>query len=721
MTYSSYGNYFAFDSKKSNSSFYYYKYHFGTKNPIQFYVIIEDYEITFKKVELQSDKKDSGFLFEDLLIIPKSGVPNSYVTIEGQLIRVKESNVFESRNKDVVINSTSSMITFEGVLSHFIEDLYVNCYFKEPGDPQIIKNALENIPILKGIVYKKIHDFYKKKYQDTLLKNELEIEKCHKWSGQDPFARKEHYKSRYEDAYVTWSKFLSDSVNEGLFRRGGWFYEKKHKIKHKNIFLKIKNIFHTIVDFISCFVKTKYGRDIDDEIIRVEKGFILGLNNDKEGFSTSPTNFKSILKRYGIIDILRLITPKVSNWFKFSLIVLLSLILVDILGFNLEWDFTKTPEFDQVYASAILVFLIITVYIALYSIYKWNLLVFPGIFLPRLTIALISGWIIFLTAEELLKIDIHISGWNVLGIFIGVVAFTLVFMLYEVNNYAPSMNYKRVIGRSLFVIGLAFVLSYTFGFWVMSHINEKFMSIDNFIINESDIVKSTETVMEHVKKMKSIGEEYEDLFSDFTPSSLQLTRYDDKESKSKWTVNEGKKGKDEARRIRMNIKNKINKIENTNRRAEKMMDEIACLRGVFPVIDSITYVHFTAIQDSIKSFINDYVPSNRLVPENWFAYDKSLQKKLRGAIIKNLQSWEKGVKKEKDRLAVAISKIMEQLPKSENSLKVHGAELKSKTYSFFTFEKMTFPNVIFVRSLLALFVGIFLQLIFQDKSITEPI
>lgn len=168
----------------------------------------------------------------NLLVIPKNTEHNGFLEVETQLIRLKREDEHHHRKKRRL-----GLSTFEEVLFHFIEDLYIHKYFRDSGNTQAIKSCLEHIPLIQCIIYKFLFDYFGNvclniRPRDWKLSNKIE---------------------HFEDAYLNYSKFLAQPQNERLFQKGGWFVkdisaQKNHDIdaelyQIEEVFLSIKRRF----------------------------------------------------------------------------------------------------------------------------------------------------------------------------------------------------------------------------------------------------------------------------------------------------------------------------------------------------------------------------------------------------------------------------------------------------------------------------------------------
>ncbi len=449
LSFNSVRGHFAYDADRSSISpgnyFYNYLHHFNNDEDEKaehhqrsIYLVIEPHEITLKEEVLVYKHPDKADListrFKNLLVVPTDTSHRNFAAIETNLIRLQ--------NERSSTECEHAKNTFELILLGLVEDLYVNQYFRECGNVQKVKSALEHIPLIQGIILKSLFDYY---YPESI--------------SNDRDFRSTYKRKNFEDAYLSYSRFLSQPSHEKLFLKGGWFVKKE-------------------------------SGNLDSELNRIEQCYLQVNKKDKLIF-IEPVNTKQILKRYGIVDILQLILPKSWVFFRILLSLLVFFVLGDVIVFNNPITLASYQSFAETgMLISGLFFSLYTVWVIISIISKKQFDKSAlGLFLPRLTIAILSGWLVFLTAEELLKIDMDIGGWLLVAITLLTFITTIIFMVFEINEYAPSMIQFEVLKRALVVTGLAFVVSYTFGFWVMSHINDKYLSVDNFLVNESKFMK----------------------------------------------------------------------------------------------------------------------------------------------------------------------------------------------------------------------------------------
>lgn len=580
-----------------------------------FFIIIELNELTFKKCSFNTEGFLSGF--KDYLIIPRNINYRSFTAIENQLARIKDEPVFQD-------------ISFEKIFGQFIEDLYVNNYFKEASDVISIKASLEYVPMINGIIHKVLYDHYYN-FCYSVIEDKKEL--------------KEYYFEKFQDIYIGYTRFLASQNTERLYLPGKWFVKDEEEHQKK------------------CFDKVLYDTESRYQKIckilfkdkQLERKFGLNISNN--------TTIRLILKRYGVTDVLRLSMPEkwMISLFAFILSCLIFFILLDVAEYNLTLGIETFSNFHRHLRSFTYYGLYSSV--ALFSIYSLILPLFvakyksivPGIYLPRMVIAIMSGWVIFLTGEELIKIDINLKFVYLIGLFVMIVVSTIIFMIFEINNYAPAMFRPRILYRSLVVGGLAFVVSYAFGFWVMTFVNEKFMSYDSFLVNMSDVKTA------YKERKNDVEYLFQDVVADTTNKNIVL-------------------------------------------------DNLLQLS----VLDSSKENNL--YREGILNRANDFNMA--------FSEGSGSKMRLMRAALKDYLSGVNSYYSEIDN-----EEMFENYLKELQKIEIGGKTIYAKNYPLnpFKYESAsgrvicTFPNMLLSRALIAMFIGIFFQLIIQDKTITEPI
>lgn len=653
-------NHFVFDRERSQTfddSWFFQYLHTNEKwgEEAKVFVIIDKEKICFK-LEAVGDitQTQTQTKLYDLLVVPKNIEHRSFLGVEAELVRQK------GIIKELLLN--------------FIEDLYVHQYFKETGNTQELKSALENVPLIKGAVCAFLFKHYRKKCVPN---------------STDERWKRDYWRERFEDAYLNYSRFLSEPQNERLFQRGGWFFNSSKK-----------------------------GKDIDSRLYNLERHFLKveqRLEASKNLFS-EPKNITHILKRYGVFDVLRLSFPR---WlycsYVWSLCLLVGLIVCDVAVFNLEGNVVADYAWlvDRALLVVTIVFVIVSICIGVISLFKsqFKSKIFPGIFLPRLMIAIFSGWLVFFTAEDLLKVDLNINATLLLFMAFIILTITFVFMVFEMRNYAPAMSRSNVAMRSGLVIGLAFVASYSIGFWVMTHLNQKFMMLNSPFVNLSEFKfafdkreQDYKDIIDNLKKRKQdfnnvrMKESCDNYTVVDKTLSIATVKFDlqDKQILSKIKVLADYDSKLEEEVGKFNLQLNLLKEQRLNYQFYQLSKRLA--NG--------------SIHPLAEMFLPEPLRQLRVWADN---PDKAVgcQEFDHLDIANNLERQLSSLK--------SPNEYMQEYIREGGEIVINRQRYRAKIYDFFGQDYVTFPNMLLSRALLAMFVGIFLQLIIQEKTITEPI
>ena len=641
------------------------------------YVIVEPGELTFKIY----DDSELVIQNEEVFKIPLAN-------------NTKANSYYESFL--VQLSSDENYKLFSKIFKCFIIDLYFNDSFKECGRIHLVKLALESIPLIQGIIDKTLfyhtvklanNSYVPEQNRDLCgtIKDRLSVIQKGKNNLQISF-RKVHEKKIYY-YYANWLTFLSNSFNERYFNEENKWFQK----------------------------------NLDSELILLKKQYysasrILGMG--KEPMRTANKFSSLMIKRYGTFEAMSLSKGKITGclmkWISIILLFTTAILIIgDVLFYNINPSNDSIMFFFDGTKNIPFVFWMDVVWSVFLSFVYFKHQLFPAIFLPRLIIAIISGWLLFISAEELLKIDYNIGYVGVTITSVIGMLLLFVFMLNEMRDYAPSMNGGRILIRSLHVILIAFVISFFFGFFVMNSINKKFISIDNFLVKESGIVKSQEMSSVVFIELEPIYENLDYLLNDldslvlrdFVISSDKLALKDSIHNNTHTLKSD---------KTFQNLKsNKLSEIHETRRKIRSLVENL-------PEIDSELMKKLDEDVKGLNMLINSISKMNKI------AYLRALSNIIE--TIQNLkQSCNNSISKIKDqRLGmIGADNNKEMIDNLVGGIKVKGNPIRAQVYTinfyFDTLDITSFPNMIFLRSVLAMFIGVFLQLIIQDKSITEPI
>lgn len=456
---------------------YLYEYIFDNlKNPGRYDRIrlsVDGNDISIKYLYYEGSFNEK-LIIESLISIPINTGYSSFAKAENTLNRLKNKIITEIKDK----NGTFQIL-FKHILYRFILDLYVYNGLKNYPEINILKSSLESIPLLKLIILKELNDYYFEAFNNRKEKN---------------IFRNIDFDNFY-DNYLNLSRFLANPQNERLFYKGGWVVRNKDSQSRHELDTQLTNL------------EARYL--VAEKFIRLKSS----KRKNNRSNPIEPANVKNIIKRYGVIDVLTLSSKKWwSQFLIFSIILLLASILFNIGIFDFvttQKDITKFSEnkylkfSNNLFIYSSILFAAISIVSGIMAYKKFKFSAIPALYLPRMIVAVLSGWIMLLTAEELIKLDIGLRSLPLTVSAVFILLVTLIFMAFEIHNYAPNMRLGRVVRRTLMISALSFIVSYFFGFLVLGEVNKQFLSIGHPIIENS------------VEYMDSVANSYDSVIKKF--------------------------------------------------------------------------------------------------------------------------------------------------------------------------------------------------------------
>lgn len=675
----------------------FYIYSFKTKlDKSNLEVIIEPTEITFKEI-IYIENKDINNVeptYNDILKIPFSLSENLIRELEYSIISAKSNKNNSNQNKKnqstkIQNENNSEVNEFEQLLISFLIELFLHNGFKECGRSDEIKALIDSIPLLSGLRHKYSFEYYYKSLvnkdkDDHKLNNEFLIESFSKF--------KQHYHS--------YCIFLTNRKNEKYFY-GTYNW---------------------------------YNRSVDNElkiIIQNKKDRLAKFNNNNENLNLYKDSFNEAdrlasdfwLRRYGFIEVINnLLYNKDEPKKKKRLLIIACLVpfffVLSLVLFIIDNKITvnKVPvQSETIYLLQILgrlffflgfafTFIISILIFKAYQKVK-NLQLIPNIFLPRLTVALISGWIVFLTAEELLKININ------LGVLPTAISITLIsivlyfFMLSEISDYAPSLRQEKSNDRNiilnvrvLIIISIAFCYSFIFGTIISSHVNKKFLSMENSIVNSTTLATKAERIVAEFREMRE-----KDKYNDAFVHENFLDKIEYVENKYKISIVDYQKLNELVKKF--NAKLTANKTMNPEY-INNMTKHIDVFKNTlvqrFSDCDGSETID---IKTDLKTFKNDIHKNHT---------ERQIQYMDKLATLKDEYKYNNS-----EEFISEVVKTGVEIPGASSNDKPK--LLKATAVSFLGCELLVFPEMLLINTFLSMFLGIFIQLIIQEKSITEPI
>lgn len=681
-----------------------------------FYLVVEKEGITFYKYE-----------YKDAF---KAVIKNTVISISSI---ESQSNVKKTEDRlNIIYRKKTNEHYFEkNLIIHFLLDLYVFNAFNQVGENSRIKRIVENYPILKGIFYKQRFLHYVK-YKDSKINGERENtgyyiteDKINEDGKLDLY--KEYLKADYNRQKIAcqeWISFLRDEKNELLF------WNKRIKPHDQMWFDTLEEELDSVLTVIM------------DKNITLDQHQIQYRNLSR-----------FLLKRYNVLGAIQYFGGPYSKPYHRSIPILFIsvfvLIILDWILFNIGINKIK---FTFPLSTALFIFIIIPILIIFYSIglLVWKRIskvnkhnssqntiqsnknrrihsfhdslsvLLPQIFLPRVTIAIISGWLIFFTASEMIDIDFFLDGFEIGLLFIFVVLASFVFMYNEIRNVAPSLQRKEIVKRISMVILISFIISYSFGYLFMPVANRMVENSDTFknsyaehtdIINAQNTIAEKNTELKNLYILKHLVSSFED-FVDVRITDNELNGY---------AINMNSSWSNQIRIYLQegSLVSKKKLLEYVNQRMQERLNLIHSINIQLTQYEELNetfnlYTNYSVGEDHLNSDLAhiDQITRNLLWMTNVVITEIENQILLFEQQLKVLESQEnfrnyfirdssRTVVLEKNNPFYWTQKTLYLNPDISNSY--------------------IMPNILMFRALMAFFIGITLQLVLQDKSITEPL
>jgi len=338
----------------------------------------------------------------------------------------------------------------------------------------------------------------------------------------------------------------------------------------------------------------------------------------------------------------------------------------------------------------------------------WKNAVSFKIFLPRLFVGILSGWLVFITTEEIFKMDISITNRMTLTIFIIIILILGMYMYYEIRNIAISAKRDLIFKRVFKILGLGFSISFIIGVVLSLFYFNKMLENESVIkgfyklelkadkldtlSSIDEVISISEEGLEIMDKLFSTNEVLENMEKFWEQvidnQTRQISRYE--VSKKPIILKTVK----QYRQINKNLYRQLTsvlhvlKLSTESRTAE----------------DAISVLERSANDDNggtvnLRYFYNSNV--------DLFKHNNSI-------FIGLLKNHEKLVQERND--------YAKNIKDEFSYTNLYKAFLSDSKYVLrISDSHYLIPNSLLFRSCMAMFIGIFLQLIIQDRTLTESV
>lgn len=676
------------------------------------------------------DKKNVFFVRYDWLLhdrITTSKVESRYIIIENRELsffeilkedqeKVNDSLVRKAPDDELFfkIDFTNVSLSYDqfnklftdpqrrDMVLDFFWDLYINKNFTHSMHHKELRLLFDADPYYGGVVaklcyYKLVegrhpYDKSKKLFHKDVKKGSVYGERLH---SEKITALQSYWKYLLDEKHEMFFKYGMSSQKRNFFgfrdRENLWFFSLEDELKP--LLMKSK--------------KEKFDFPEKDDYIKASA--------------------KLLIKRYSLLDTLLYILPTHLGLIsRYVLMALVALILIwgswyyYEMNVNVPRDSQFTVQTDYLrsflwmfVAVLPLAHLIGSVFSFKKSVSHRLWVLFPQIYLPRLLIALCSGWLVFMTAEETTKI-FDVSGNEehkvLLGLLLVLGGAMLVLMYNEIKSTAPSESSATLAWRSVKIFILGFIMSLSIGylfagkvFNILKKNNEAAMMESSALLLDSlqhkinNLEKNITKLTVHKERLNRLNIDPTDLKSinDIVKSKGVFIQPN---ASAGFQVDEGEIKVDEKKMTNLLIANL------------KHLTEDSVFSNI--ILFKFTHVHEDSMNTMVANLANMTQSTFRL--KNYLDYKWKINKMILD---------------EMELLQDSIFVLNESLAENRKPEEIEAKHFGDKTLYIKVDKKILnseennyIPfNQILNRAIIALFLGVFLQLVIQDKTITEPI
>lgn len=353
-----------------------------------------------------------------------------------------------------------------------------------------------------------------------------------------------------------------------------------------------------------------------------------------------------------------------------------------------------------------------------------------GFFLPRLLMAIISGWLFLAIAgEELWKFELDMRFSTILEISAGLLILMIFFLYLEIWKINPK-SWRSAFSRAITMIYIGLMYSFIFGFFIMIFTSKKIIERSDLMEKFAyDVLASTDSAI-HKEKRKFIidhpkyfidslnkEEHFTSMikFKKWISDSIYYNNFVEERllilSHQKWNSVIKKQYELlanldllDSRKLGSIFLDSISNSNNISVEGQrKLLDDLYPIQNKSNNIikDRIIYQLNDILNIRIEAF---HEINNSLIN---FSYSKPLfDHYLIADFLTN-------VKYSDDLEIPLVQKVKLPFINNRNEKNIDISEEDKKI--------IIFPGYLILNSFLALFVGVFLQMIFDKKNIAEPL
>ncbi len=596
-------------------------------------------------------------------------------------------------------NPTTDFKQCHFFLDFLFDFFHSDIFVSHPNYQDIKEKLLQNV-IISGIYDKCEYYYWIAKHNELVNQNQ----------DLQNFQQKGHYKEaliQLAEAESKWIEKIIDPQYLSLFSIDiPWFFDSETELKHA-----------THQD-----IKTPSGLDWKGYITKIvqadqgKKNIFSRFRIEHQKLKIGITTFW--VRRYNIFESVHYnFSIKKRDLIIFSIF---SFILTAILWCTAEK--TLTIEYFLFHVIGVLLYCgVLGAILTIAPIVLFVLQLFKNTdfnrslistFLPRMQLGIISGWLIFATSGDLWKINYDITLFSVGILSIPLFLLSLYYINNEVQREAPDLPPKYIFARSFFILITGFTISMCIGLFLMSFEGQK-------MIQRIPEIKQKYKLGE-INKFKKSEYQFED----------QLDKYNRLHQLTIGYLDDHSSDKVDQQYVDL-ISDAFATTTHFSDIASIPSDRLRAFRNRFQKLDST--------QQQIKGLKSHLIPSA----------EKAWKEKEQELILDIQQELFTAITITDDSLSKVDSNLIELHAHMENEEKCFdnfvskgSTEICNRnsihkpyyvfrvTLSFplrlpfiiwFSFSFIIYPILLFFNAVLALFVGLFVQLLLQQKNITDPI
>lgn len=575
----------------------------------------------------------------------------------------------------------------------------------------VFKNAINfeaiYIALNENFLFKAIKDKAEYYYQRKMVSGQEELN----LSSSNIVDKGIFLADFYVAAEKRWVETITNKRAESMFHRAsGWFQEVEKEMNAVYIsgYLKYEHFEHPhitwrSIDFVKKIVPEK---SCNSENKAYNEKCIASLKSSIVDTAKAASNW--YIHKYSFEGILAIWFGKSYLAWAWALVSVLTLLVVGIIqplpiafwGFN-EFSLASYVIILLVTLKSILIGIDYIRGVGIQTVGSVNIL------MPRLFAAIITSWFTLAIGEDVFK-GFFDSIFSLKASFM-LATITFLFVIYEIRKLNPYIKCCNVIKRSLILIGVAFLYSFATGLLVVSFFGGRYLErsdyVDEFYTNNIYIESPNYTIAADSVQAYVNNNFYK-----------VLAKYDTSLIKSIDTTP-----------IHYDPKLPANTIEYLKKKAGTLeYGVLVKLLSVFNAKDSLSRQNIEMIAELYQHMMEGSLISYRIGKvKDFVAKNDSILITFADIASLNISS---------DSNGGIIDKNWIEILKSINNHRIYRETLRYlipvKTNYYYTerrplvtefCELSIFRELLLQFTFFAMFIGIFLQLIFEEKPVTEPI